>query len=145
PPQRANMQSRLQAIERNGNQPLAIDQLRDLGRTAKPSVGNDRASRVQVVGSPQRSNQAIQPLPARAPLERGGARSAGELRNPGAGRVTPEQRETAGSRATPRANERGAATPGDARQPVGARAVNRDAPAPDRALPSSRFTEGRRG
>lgn len=133
PPVRGvGVQNRIQAIERNGNQPLAANELRDL--SARAPARNDaaaRTERVRVVGAPGADRARAEPLPARASVDR--------ARNEGATRASPASRSVApGARTTP--IER---APAAARSPA---AAERSA-APERAgaarLPSSGFVPGR--
>jgi hypothetical protein len=137
PPRMANVQTRLQAIQRNGNQPLEMSQMRELRAANKPAAGADNARRIQVVGGPQQRDARIQPLPARAAANRN---------NNAAERVTPTQRQDnerapAGNRINPGAAQRDSRTVVSPRNP----ATERGDAGTNRALPSSRFSEGREG
>lgn len=135
PAQVAPIASRIQAIERNGAQPLARNQLRELApsRPAAQPGGNRAApaSRVQVVG--QNTRGTPQPLPTRGAAAPAPAAGAGNSRTapnlPGArGVATPPDRGTIAAPGTPAQR----AAPGNRVEP--------NAPS-DRpgALPSSRF------
>lgn len=135
PAQAAPIASRIQAIQRNGAQPLARNQLRELtpSRPAGQAGGNRAApaSRVQVVGQNVRGTP--QPLPARGaataarpggagndraapnlPGARGGAvpPNRGTVTAPGADTRDPAQRPQPGGRAQPNApSDRAGALP----------------------------------
>jgi hypothetical protein len=151
PPRAANMQTRIQAIERNGNQPLAIGEMRNLSGGG-PRANDQRVQRVQVVGGGQ-GQAAVrpQPLPGRAAADRAGGNEPGN-RSPvpgrDAGRAAVDARtQKPGDNNSRIAPVRSAPSSDNARTPVVAPSVSRDrAIAPtdgERQLPSSRYAPGR--
>ncbi|MGH8174512.1 MAG: DUF6600 domain-containing protein [Rhodanobacteraceae bacterium] len=133
PPARAVPASqRIDAIKRNGDQPLSTQQLRQAsartttGTTAKP---NQAAQRVQVVGN---NATKPQPLPARAPANTANtANRAGpnDRTNPANGRTSPNApANTANTRTPPQGT---APQRGSTEKPSTAQ--------DSRSLPSSRF------
>ncbi len=95
PARRLDAQERIQAISRNNNQPLALDQMRELS-TSKPHADERQQRRVQVVGGERPPATAI---PSRAGVD-------------GNGRVQRQQATGTPSRID---NTRSADTPADAR------------------------------
>jgi hypothetical protein len=127
PPRPAPIADRLQAIQRNGAQPLAPNQLREIASRSAPAAQPGRAgapSRIQVVGQNAR---APQPLPARGPAA--GANQRGNAA------VAPRPAPNAPN--APNANAPN--TRGPVNAPGAANAPNRA------ALPSSRFAPQNRG
>ncbi|WP_440222241.1 DUF6600 domain-containing protein [Dokdonella sp. MW10] len=133
PPRVAPVQTRLGAIERNGNQPLAVSEMRQLGNRGAAASQPGRVSneRVRVVGRGGEPGAAPQPLPNRAAVSRGdGERPGVESRvtraAPGASpeRTSPAQR-------------------GVTRETAPSRVGNAGAAPNERALPSSRFAPER--
>ncbi|GAA0716877.1 DUF6600 domain-containing protein [Dokdonella soli] len=143
PPMPAPIATRLQAIERNGAQPLATNQLREIA--ARPATGvqagNAAPSRVQVVGQ---NAPRPQPLPMRgnAATERPGA--SNERMNPAV-----VARPTPANPATPVGGRSSVTAPGNEGRgqsgaptrealPSSRFAPHADAPAAARTLPESR-------
>lgn len=114
PARPVEVQGRLRAIERNGNQPLAISQMREIATRAPE--GPARSERVRVIGTQGEGPRAAQPQPTREPVTRSGA--AGQEGRAPRQAVTP----------------RDSAPAGNARQPIQAE---------DRRLPSSGYAPGR--
>ncbi len=134
PPRVAPVQTRLGAIERNGNQPLAVSEMRQLGNrgATAPQAGRVSNERVRVVGRGGEPGAAPQPLPNRAAASRGdGARPGVESR------VTRAAPGASPERTSP--VQRGATT----RETAPSRVGNTGATPNERALPSSRFAPER--
>ena len=132
-PRRLDVQSRIKEIERNGNQPLAVTQMRELSAN-RPNPGAARAERVRVVGSPGNAPSRASALPTREPGGRERSSVAGPEAKPG--RVPDDARTTPRSRAPVATDDRGS-------QQVQPRDSNIDRK--ERRLPSSGYAPGRGG
>ncbi len=99
------VQNRIQAIERNGNQPLVAQEMRELSARA-PTRGNASAGteRVRVVGNPGNSRVQAQPLPARAAVDRAQPATAGTRVGATGNRTTPIDRAPARAPAVDRSS-----------------------------------------
>jgi len=127
PPRAAPMDARIQAIQRNANQPLAVTEMRQLS-TQRAAQPNQRAAqRVQVVGGGIADGATPRALPERSANERVAAPGrAAPSSEPGASRGPPAQRAPAID---------------NAQRPAPGRAS--PARTDDRALPSTRYAPGR--
>jgi len=139
PPRVAPISERIQAIERNGGQPLARPVA--TGSADRGDVATDQrgvAGRVRVVGNPEVQPQPLTRGTATTGAQRGADPSARGGSNADRGSIAPER----GSRAPSTdslAPPRGSTTPG-------ARGDSRGSmPGNERALPSSRFAPARGG
>ncbi len=140
PPRPLGVEGRMQAIERNDNQPIAVDQMRRLS-TERSREGNARAERIRVVGNPAANAAAPQPLPPRSPSER--VRRDGAT--PGDQRITPIERAPAADARNGRDN--GARTPVERARRDDVSTPARPAPGDQRITPIERApaSDARRG
>ncbi|MBX3692322.1 DUF6600 domain-containing protein [Dokdonella sp.] len=124
------IQNRLREIERNGNQPLAMNEMRDIARQAPaPAV---RAERVRVVGNAAEGTpRTAQPLPPREAGERSRAPVTRTAVEPVRDARTGREDQRAPTPVAPSRSSQGMET---RRQPVDAN---------DRRLPSSGYAPAR--
>ncbi|MEO7199653.1 MAG: DUF6600 domain-containing protein, partial [Dokdonella sp.] len=147
PPARAvQFPQRLQAIERNNNQPLPVDRLRQIAteRAGSSTTSAAPSRRIDVVGGENRSSTPPRALPMRSAADRASAtdRPAGSERTTPAprtrGTTTDAAPERAGQRAAPPVRSQ----PSDSTR-TRTPAAERGNDGNDRALPSSRFAPTR--
>ena len=156
PPARAvEFPQRLQAIERNNNQPLPVDRLRQIATDRAGSSTTSAAPnrRINVVGGDQRSSTPPRALPARSAADR----ASGMERQMGGERATPAPGtrsstsdtapERAAQRATPPVRTQQSDNPrmSTPRNDRGDERSGRQSEGNERALPSSRFAPTREG